>query len=73
VSGIDGISSPQAAAWREHSQVSPFMRADDTKGEERPYSPFRMGLQSYSLRRYTKDGRPDVKQALEATRQRLAP
>jgi inosose dehydratase len=49
------------------------MRADDTKGEERPYSPFRMGLQSYSLRRYTKDGRPDVKQALEATRQRLAP
>ena len=33
-----------------------------------PYGPFRMGLQSYSLRGYTADNKPDVKKALETTR-----
>lgn len=33
------------------------------------YDPFKMGLQSYSLRGYTQDGRPDVKKALAATKE----
>jgi sugar phosphate isomerase/epimerase len=32
------------------------------------YYPFKMGLQSYSLRGYTRDGRPDVSKALAVTR-----
>jgi sugar phosphate isomerase/epimerase len=36
---------------------------------EGPYSPFKMGLQSYSLRGYTRDGRPDLKQALDVTKE----
>src|SRR5262245_61063766 len=33
-----------------------------------PYGPFKMGLQSYSLRGLGREGRPDVQRALEATR-----
>jgi sugar phosphate isomerase/epimerase len=33
-----------------------------------PYGPFKMGLQSYSLRGYTKDGKPDVDKALQVTK-----
>jgi sugar phosphate isomerase/epimerase len=33
-----------------------------------PYGPFKMGLQSYSLRGYAADNKPDVKKALETTR-----
>ncbi len=37
-------------------------------GEEvSPYAPFAMGLQSYSLRGYTKGGKPDVSKALAVT------
>jgi sugar phosphate isomerase/epimerase len=40
--------------------------AADTSG---PYGPFKMGLQSYSLRGYTKGGKPDVDKALQVTRE----
>jgi inosose dehydratase len=33
-----------------------------------PFGPFKMGLQSYSLRGLTKDGRPDLAKALAATK-----
>lgn len=36
---------------------------------DRPYGPFKMGLQSYSLRGYTKDGHPDVEKALAVTKE----
>ncbi len=35
---------------------------------ESPYGPFKMGLQSYSLRGYSKDGKRDVDRALKVTR-----
>ena len=35
---------------------------------EGPYGPFKMGLQSYSLRGYTKDNQPDVARALAVTK-----
>jgi len=38
-------------------------------GSDSPYAPFKMGLQSYSLRGYTKDGRPDVPKALAVTKE----
>ena len=34
-----------------------------------PYQPFKMGLQSYSLRGYTKGGRPDVQKSLAVTKE----
>jgi sugar phosphate isomerase/epimerase len=40
-----------------------------SKDEDGPYGPFKMGLQSYSLRGYTRNGRPDLRKALEVTRQ----
>lgn len=39
--------------------------SDDKEG---PYAPFKMGLQSYSLRGLTRDGQPDLRKALDATR-----
>ena len=33
-----------------------------------PYGPFKMGLQSYSLRGYTANGKPDLDKALKVTR-----
>ena len=33
-----------------------------------PYGPFKMGIQSYSLRGYTKDGKPDLDKALKVTK-----
>jgi sugar phosphate isomerase/epimerase len=33
-----------------------------------PYKPFKMGIQSYSLRGLKRDGKPDLAKALEATR-----
>ena len=41
------------------------LNAADTPG---PYGPFKLGLQSYSLRGYTKGGKPDVEKALEVSR-----
>src|SRR5438309_5141348 len=32
-----------------------------------PYGPFKMGIQSYSLRGYTRDGKPDLDKALAVT------
>jgi len=48
-----------------------MLRAGDTGAEdpEGPYSPFKMGLQSYSLRGYTEDGRPSLSKALAATKE----
>ncbi len=40
-----------------------------TVEREGPYGPFKVGLQSYSLRGYTRDGRADVEKALAATRE----
>lgn len=37
-------------------------------GDEELYAPFKMGLQSYSLRGYTKGGHPDVEKALAVTK-----
>jgi inosose dehydratase len=50
------------------SRVSP---ADDSasKGQSGPYSPFKMGLQSYSLRGLGSGGRPDLRKALAATKE----
>jgi len=39
------------------------------QGPEGPYRPFRMGLQSYSLRGYTRDGHPDLPKALAVTQE----
>jgi sugar phosphate isomerase/epimerase len=36
--------------------------------QDGPYHPFKMGLQSYSLRGYTSNGRPDRDKALEVTK-----
>jgi len=44
--------------------------ADDSasKGQSGPYSPFKMGIQTYSLRGLGSGGRPDLETALAATR-----
>ena len=42
------------------------VRSENRKG---PMHPFKMGLQSYSLRGYTRDGRPDVPKALAVTKE----
>src|SRR3954447_14269110 len=42
------------------------LRADDQDG---PYRPFKMGLQSYSLRGYTRNGRADVSKAVAVTKE----
>ncbi len=36
---------------------------------EGPYHPFKMGMQSYSLRGYQRDGKPDVQKALAVTKE----
>jgi sugar phosphate isomerase/epimerase len=41
-------------------------RSSDEK--QGPYAPFKMGLQSYSLRGLTRDGRADLQRALDATK-----
>jgi inosose dehydratase len=41
-------------------------RAQDDSG---PYSPFKMGIQSYSLRGYTQDGKASLAKALAATKE----
>jgi inosose dehydratase len=49
---------------------SAFARsAASAKDDEGIYSPFKMGLQSYSLRGLVREGRPDLKLALEATKE----
>jgi inosose dehydratase len=52
------------------STVGRPARAGDSRSQDAdgPYSPFKMGLQSYSLRGYTHEGRPDLKQALAVTK-----
>src|SRR5437762_158317 len=37
--------------------------------QDEPYHPFQMGLQSYSLRGYTRDRRPDLQKALAVTKE----
>src|SRR4051794_37699056 len=37
--------------------------------QDGPYHPFQMGLQSYSLRGYTRDRRPDLQKALAVTKE----
>jgi inosose dehydratase len=37
--------------------------------QDGPYHPFKMGLQSYSLRGYTREGRPDLQKALAVTKE----
>ena len=44
-------------------------RGPASGGSEEPYKPFKMGLQSYSLRGYTRNGRPDVAKALAVTKE----
>jgi len=38
-------------------------------GAEGPYGPFKLGIQSYSLRGYTKNGQADVEKALAVTKE----
>jgi len=47
------------------------VRAGDAPSQDSggPYSPFKMGLQSYSLRGYTQNGRPAVGKALAVTKE----
>lgn len=54
--GAAAMGRPAFAAGRS---------SDDKEG---PYAPFKMGLQSYSLRGYTRDGHPDVHKALSVTK-----
>ena len=61
-----GLAAAGALALGRGSRAEPQKSA--TAPESGPYGPFRMGLQSYSLRGLTKDGKPDVAQALKATR-----
>jgi inosose dehydratase len=51
--------------------LSRLSSADDSasKGQSGPYSPFKMGLQSYSLRGLGAGGRPDVRKALAASKE----
>jgi inosose dehydratase len=55
--GAASLGEAANAAWRA---------ADEKEGS---YGPFKVGLQSYSLRGYTRDGKPDVERALAATRE----
>ncbi|MGO9470244.1 MAG: sugar phosphate isomerase/epimerase family protein [Isosphaeraceae bacterium] len=48
--------------------LSPGGERGSTDGDG-PYQPFKMGLQSYSLRGYTRDGRPDVQKSLAVTKE----
>ena len=50
--------------------VGTVVRAQGKSSSEQdgPYHPFKMGLQSYSLRGYTSNGRPDRDKALEVTK-----
>jgi sugar phosphate isomerase/epimerase len=62
VNGADGNSSPPAA----HSRRATTARSTDS---DNPYSPFLMGIQSYSLRGLTRENRPDLRTALAATKE----
>ena len=44
-------------------------QATAAPSEEGPYGPFKMGLQSYSLRGYTKNGNADLEKALTVTKE----
>ena len=46
--------------------VAAKLPSDEKEG---PYAPFKMGLQSYSLRGYRIEGRPDVQKALAVTKE----
>jgi inosose dehydratase len=51
--------------------MRPVRAAPDDRAapdSQNPYRPFKMGLQSYSLRGLKSDGRPDLKKALAATK-----
>src|SRR5262249_9617412 len=48
------------------------LRADDAAAQgdsSGPYSPFKMGIQSYSLRGYNENGRPSLGKALAVTKE----
>jgi sugar phosphate isomerase/epimerase len=51
--------------------VGTVVRAQGKSSSEQdgPYHPFKMGLQTYSLRGYTSNGRPDRDKALEVTKE----
>jgi inosose dehydratase len=60
-----GLATVGAIALGRSLTVSP-LAADVVRGT--PYGPFKMGLQSYSLRGLTTDGKPDLAKALAATK-----
>ncbi len=49
-------------------RLAPARERDSNDGDG-PYEPFKMGLQSYSLRGYTKDGQPDVQKSLAVSKE----
>jgi inosose dehydratase len=60
-----GCTAVGALALGGHSQAE----GTGSGESEDLYKPFKMGLQSYSLRGYTSEGRPDVAKALAVTRE----
>jgi sugar phosphate isomerase/epimerase len=61
-----GLAAAGALAFGRTSAAAP---PRVTAGEAGPYGPFKMGLQSYSLRGLTKGGKPDLDAALKTTRE----
>jgi inosose dehydratase len=59
-----GCTAVGALALGGHSQA----QGAGSGESENLYHPFKMGLQSYSLRGYTRGGRPDVSKALAVTK-----
>jgi sugar phosphate isomerase/epimerase len=56
-----GLSAAGAFALSRHAAAAPAT-------PDGPYGPFKMGLQSYSLRGYTRANKPDVERALAVTK-----
>jgi sugar phosphate isomerase/epimerase len=64
-----GLTAAGALALgRGTLSAAPAAPAQGTADQPGPYGPFKMGLQSYSLRGFTKGGKPDLDKALQVTR-----
>src|SRR5262245_3153327 len=61
-----GCAALGAASLGEAVAADAGRAADDKDGA---YGPFKMGLQSYSLRGFARDGHPDTERALAVTRE----
>ncbi len=62
------VAACAAAGTIALGRLSPAVERGAIDGDG-PYQPFKMGLQSYSLRGYTRNGRPDVQKSLAVTKE----